>query len=103
MTRRIVVAFVEVENAQDRAWRHVANRTSLDEVIAEGKRPRPKSFHDDGRTPDGRLRYWCAADKPDTDQTFQVAPVYRTNGVAKDAQCETCGLSIRELQELMKP
>jgi len=96
----MVVAFVEVETPQARMFRQAAQGLSVDEILAEGRSPRPKPFHDHGRTPEGRLRYWCAADKPGSDDTFQVAPVHRTSKVEDDAECETCGIPIHELQEM---
>jgi len=98
-TRRMIVAFVEVETAQDRVWRQMSSEMSVDDIIAEGGRPVRKPFHDGGDTPEGRLRYWCAADKPPTSDTFAVAPVYRTNEVPGDAECEECGIGIRDLQQ----
>ena len=83
---------------QDRVWRHTATGMSVDDMLAEGPRPRPKPFHDGGHTPEGRYRYWCAADKPETDRQFVLAPVYRTK-VPDDAECEECGISLRELAD----
>lgn len=104
----MVVAFIEVETARDRMFRHAAGGVSVDDIIAEGRRPIPKLFHDYGRTWEGRPRYWCAADKPDTDDTFAVAPVYRTSRLLlggpdypEDPCCEVCGVSIAALQDMM--
>lgn len=96
--RRMVVAFVEVESPQDRTWRHAALGSSVEEILAEGRRPLPKAFHDEGRTPEGRPRYWCAADKPIEDDRFRLAPVHRTSTVPEDAACEECHIGIRDLQ-----
>lgn len=84
--RRIVVAFEEVESPQARMLRHAIDGDVTEDDLSGPRRPR------------GRGRYWCAADKPGTDNAFQVAPVYRTNKVPESAQCEHCGISIRELQ-----
>jgi hypothetical protein len=97
----MVVAFVEVETPQARMFRQAAQGLSVDEVLAEGRRPTPKPYHDHGHTPEGRLRYWCGADGPESDDTFRVAPVYRTSHVEDGAQCEECGLPIRDLQEML--
>lgn len=82
--RRIIVAFEEIETPQDRMWRTVAS--GITEVSSKPVRLK---------------KFWCAADKPNTDPTFMVAPVYRTSTVPEDAACETCGLEIVELQKLM--
>lgn len=95
----MVVAFVQVESAQDRVFRHTWTEMSLDDILAEGGRPKRKPFHDDGYTPEGRYRFWCAADRPTTYNNFKTAPVYRTEALELDADCEECGISIRELAE----
>lgn len=82
-----MVAFQEVESLQGRMMRHL-----LDGTVLEGE---------PGSRPLGRGRYWCAADKPRTDDAFCVAAVYRTHVVPVDACCEYCGIGIRVLQELM--
>ena len=94
----MVIGFVQIESVQDRVWRHAAGNMSTDDILAEGPRPIPKSFHDGGHTPEGRHVYWCAADRPDTSREFVVAPVYRTK-VPEDASCEECGISLRELAD----
>lgn len=50
-------------------------------------------------------RFWCAADRPETSDDalgVMVARIYTTTAVPEDACCETCGIGIRELQEMMK-
>src|ERR1039458_5981570 len=94
--RRMVVAFVEVESVQARMWRQMAGGDTEVE-----RTPRVEARSEGGGWGEPRLHYWCAADKPPTDDSFNVAPVYRTGAVPEDAGCETCGISIRELQRLM--
>ncbi len=80
----MVIAFQQVTTPQDRMIFEVLTGTML-----EDRRPR------------GKGRYWCAADKPETYDDFHVAAVYRTQKVPEDAQCEECGIYIRELQDEM--
>ena len=94
--RRTVVGYVEVESVQARMWRQMAGGDT--EVT---RTPRVEARTADGGWGEPRLHYWCAADKPPTDDSFNVAPVYRTQSVPEEAQCELCGISIRELQALM--
>lgn len=101
--RRILIGFVEVETDQQRVFRHAATGMSVDEILAEGPRGIPKPYHDEGNTPEGRLRYWCVADGEQIDQgdDFRMKPIYRTSRVPADAECEDCGIRLRELQEML--
>lgn len=80
-----MVAYRQVESTQMRQWRSV----STGEIVL----PR------DAQPLDG---YWCGADKPDADETtFAIRPIYNSSKVPEGAQCEECGIDIRELQEMM--
>lgn len=89
MTRRIVVAYQEIESPQARLWRHMAGGV----VTKDDLRGRRK----------GLGRYWCAADKPGEDDGFHLAPVYRTHDVPEGAECQHCRIGIRELQIALGP
>jgi hypothetical protein len=80
----MIVAFVEVETAHARQFRMAATGIT--------------NPHEARQTGDA---YWCVADRPTTDETFAVAPIYRTSKVPADAECEHCGIGIRELQEML--
>lgn len=101
--RRMVVAYMQIEAPQDRAFRHAALGTSVDEILAEPRRV-PLLDHDEGRDEEGHGVYWCLADKPEITQAdsavFRIAPVYRTTKVPDDAACEVCGIEIGELKEM---
>lgn len=93
--RKLIVGFVEVETPSARMFRmaaqgitdaHEKPQTALRQINGQGEQA---------------PTYWCAADKPDTDDTLAVRPVYRTNTVPADAECEVCGISIRELQTMI--
>jgi hypothetical protein len=92
----MIVAFAEAESQQGRFFRQVATGD-----FKVTRRP-PTLLH---REAGGEYlpRYWCAADKPATDDGFAVIPVYRTQTVPESARCEDCGISIRELQRLLEP
>lgn len=99
----MVVAYMQVESPAQRAFRHAALGSSVDEILAEPRRV-PVLDHDEGRDHDGHVVYWCAADKPEMlpedKDFFRIAPVHRTTKVAEDAECEVCYVRIRELQEM---
>lgn len=86
---RTIVAFQEVESPQAKMMRHLIDGDFDDDDLVGPDRPRPKG------------RYWCAADRPRTGDDFRVVPVYRTHEVSEDAECQECGIGIRELQEMM--
>lgn len=49
--------------------------------------------------------YWCAADRPTTNDTtsgLMVRPVYLGSKVPADAECAVCHIGIRELQEALR-
>lgn len=102
--RRILVGFVEVETPQQRVFRHAASGMSIDEILAEGRTPTPNPYHDEGNTPEGRFRYWCVADGEgiEQDDSFRMKPIYRTSAIPRGAECEVCGIHIRELQEMFQ-
>lgn len=67
-------------------FRHAWNRMTVDEIVAE---PRVVRLDE----------YWCGADKP---EHVRVAPVYAGTKVPEDAECSTCGISIREVQAMVQ-
>jgi hypothetical protein len=83
--RRQVCAWAEIESPQARQFRQAATGVI---TFADWAGRRAKTGV-----------YWCAAG-PDTDDSFRVGPVYTTTVVPKDAQCDECGISICELQEM---
>lgn len=100
---RMVVAYLQVETPAQKAFRHAAIGSTVDEILAEPRRV-PVLDYDEGRDQEGHPTYWCAADKPppctDGDVFFRIAPVWRTTKVAEDAECVACGIEIRRLQEM---
>lgn len=96
MGRRITVGWVEVESAQARMWRQCSTGDATIE-----RRPRVVLRSNDGGYGTPRARYWCAADRPPTDDGFALARVYKTTSLGDDACCEACGIALRDLQKLM--
>lgn len=99
----MVVAYMQVETPAQRAFRHAALGSSVDDLLAE-PRTIPVLDHDEGRDHDGHATYWCAADKPKESPMdkdfFRIAPVHRTTKVPEDAECAVCYIRIRKLQEM---
>lgn len=94
----MVVAYQQVETTPMRQFR-CAMTGVWDLKRAPVMRTREDELHDDGEG-----RYWCAADKPETSDDalgLMVRPIYRTETVHQLARCETCGISIPELQVSM--
>lgn len=94
--RRMIIAFVEIESSQHRMLRQMVTG---DTEVKRNRDALLRHDYDDEYS----ARYWCAADRPDAADgvSFAIKPVYRTHEVPENADCEVCGIAIRELQELM--
>lgn len=93
--RRWVVAYAMVEDPKLTTFRHAAANMTIDEILAEGRRPLAITLDYDGEP---QVPYWCAADKPNG---IDVKPVYNRSEIIGEGRCEECHIPIRELQEMM--
>lgn len=85
-TPRRTVAYEQVEGPQSRMMRDAFGGPG---TVTDAER----------RNPPGLDRYWCAADRPKTDDpNFRLRRVAQNKRLPEGARCETCGIRIEELQ-----
>ncbi len=95
MARRILIGYQQVETTEQRQFRQALAGSF------EDKRPAPLIRDEHADEPE--FYWWCAADAPEPEPGplgFARRAVYRTTKVPASAECEVCGIPLRDLQAM---